>query len=108
MLTAALGATGAAWRWQAPRAARRPSDKIQGAARMAVGSSSLYLSPEDSRALGRYELVEQDHIVFADYRRDGERVFIDHVETPPALRGAGAAGRLMEAIAAAARLEGLT
>jgi len=62
----------------------------------------------DNRALGRYELVEQDHIVFADYRRDGERVFIDHVETPPALRGAGAAGRLMEAIAAAARLEGLT
>jgi predicted GNAT family acetyltransferase len=45
--------------------------------------------------------------VFADYRRAPERLIIDHVEAPESLRGTGAAGRLMEAIASLARGEGL-
>ena len=57
---------------------------------------------------GRFEIGEPGQIVFADYRRSGELLFIDHVETPPALRGAGAAGTLMEAIVGRAREEGRT
>ncbi len=61
----------------------------------------------DNAAAHRFELDEQGQIVFADYRRDGRRLIIDHVETPLALRGAGAAGRLMAAIADLARKEQL-
>jgi uncharacterized protein len=56
----------------------------------------------------RFEMVEQGHTVFADYRRDGRRLFIDHVEAPVSLRGTGAAGRFMEGLVAAARAEGST
>ena len=62
----------------------------------------------DDVARRRLEMDEQGQIVFADYRRDGRRLFIDHVEAPMALRGGGAAGRFMEALAAHARREGLT
>jgi hypothetical protein len=55
----------------------------------------------------RYEMDEQGLTSWADYRRSGERLYIDHVESPPALRGTGAAGRLMAAVAAAARANGL-
>jgi len=63
---------------------------------------------KDNLALGRFEMIEQGQTVFADYRRDEGRLFIDHVEAPPALRGTGAAGRFMEALVAAARMEGAT
>ena len=56
----------------------------------------------------RFEIGEADQVVFADYRRSGDLLFIDHVETPPALRGAGAAGALMAEIVDQARLEGRT
>lgn len=55
----------------------------------------------------RYEMDEQGLTSWADYRRQGERLFIDHVETPPELRGTGAAGRLMAALAADARAKNL-
>ncbi|WP_304168885.1 GNAT family N-acetyltransferase [Phenylobacterium aquaticum] len=55
----------------------------------------------------RYEMVEQGLTSWADYRRDGDRLFIDHVEAPVALRGTGASGRLMAALAADARAKGL-
>lgn len=55
----------------------------------------------------RYEMVEQGQTSWADYRRDGSRLIIDHVEAPPALRGTGASGRLMAAVAADARDKGL-
>jgi predicted GNAT family acetyltransferase len=55
----------------------------------------------------RYEMDEQGLTSWADYRRSGERLFIDHVEAPIPLRGSGAAGRLMAAIAAEARARGL-
>ena len=51
----------------------------------------------------RYELDVENQVVWADYQRDGERVVITHVEAPPALRGTGAAGRLMAALASEAR-----
>lgn len=55
----------------------------------------------------RYELDVDGQIVFASYHRDGETVQIRHVEAPPALRGTGAAGRLMEGIVGIARAEKL-
>lgn len=55
----------------------------------------------------RYELDVDGQIVFASYLRDGDTVQIRHVEAPPALRGTGAAGRLMEGIVGIARAEKL-
>jgi hypothetical protein len=55
----------------------------------------------------RYEMDEQGLTSWADYRRDGDRLLIDHVESPVPLRGTGASGRLMAALAADARAEGL-
>jgi uncharacterized protein len=62
----------------------------------------------DNPARQRFEMVEQGQTVFADYRRDGRRLFIDHVEAPVSLRGTGAAGRFMEGLVAAAQQEGST
>jgi len=61
----------------------------------------------DNPAMGRLEMVEAGQVVFADYRRAGGRLIVDHVEAPPALRGTGASGRFMEALAAWTRAEGL-
>jgi hypothetical protein len=63
---------------------------------------------KDNRQESRFEMVEDGQVVFADYRRDGRRIFIDHVEAPIPLRGSGAAGRFMEALVAEARREGAT
>ena len=49
----------------------------------------------DNTARSRFELTEQGLTAFAEYRLDGDRVIVPHVETPPALRGQGVAGRLM-------------
>ena len=57
----------------------------------------------DNHGASRFELDEGGEVVFADYRRLEGRLVIDHVEAPPALRGSGAAGRLMEGIVAHAR-----
>ena len=62
----------------------------------------------DNRAMSRFEIEEAGHTVWADYRRAEGRLIIDHVEAPQPLRGAGAAGRLMAAIAQRARNEGVT
>ena len=51
----------------------------------------------------RFELSENGLLAFADYRQDGARYVLTHVEADPALRGTGAAGRLMAAIVADAR-----
>jgi predicted GNAT family acetyltransferase len=55
----------------------------------------------------RYEMDEQGLTSWADYRRAGDVLYIDHVEAPVALRGSGAAGRLMAAVAAEARARSL-
>ncbi len=55
----------------------------------------------------RYEMDEQGMTSHADYQlRDG-RLYILYVESPPALRGTGAAGRLMSALLADVRKKGL-
>jgi len=53
----------------------------------------------------RFELPVEGEVVFADYRRQDGVLAILHVEAPPALRGSGAAGRLMRAVAEKARAE---
>jgi hypothetical protein len=60
----------------------------------------------DNSALHRFELTENGRIVFANYRRAGNVFTLPHVEADPALRGTGAAARLMEGIAALARENG--
>jgi predicted GNAT family acetyltransferase len=55
----------------------------------------------------RFERDEGGQVVFANYRRGEGRLIVDHVEAPIPLRGSGAAGRLMEEIAAYAREQGL-
>ena len=62
----------------------------------------------DNAALRRFELVEDGHTVIADYRRAGGVLTVSHVEAPDALRGSGAAGRLMDGVIAAARAAGET
>ena len=56
---------------------------------------------------GRFERDEGGMVSFADYRLEGGRLVIEHVETPVAGRGGGAAGRLMAAIVARATADGL-
>ena len=55
----------------------------------------------------RYEIVEDGGTVYADYRRQGERLYIDYVFSPVELRGTGASGRLMTAVAQKARQDNL-
>jgi len=62
---------------------------------------------KDNAAESRFELEEGGKLAFADYRRTGDRLILPHVEADPALRGTGAAGRLMQGVLAQARSEGL-
>ncbi len=59
----------------------------------------------DNASAGRFELAEPGGVSVADYRREPGRWVITHVEAPLALRGTGAAGRLMEGVLAQARGE---
>lgn len=54
----------------------------------------------------RFELEEDGHVAFADYVRHNGKLTIPHVEAPIALRGTGAAGRLMEGMLALIRDRG--
>ena len=68
-----------------------------------MGMSEITDNPKRSR----FELIEDGQTAFATYRRYGALVVIPHVEAPPALRGKGTAGRLMEGLVAHARAHGL-
>lgn len=66
----------------------------------------------DVRADQRFEQGFSDpegqlRTVFADYAVQGNTRVILHVEADPALRGTGAAGQFMQALAEHARTEGL-
>jgi predicted GNAT family acetyltransferase len=74
---------------------------------MTQDSSDLRDTPSLRDTGARYEMDEQGLTSWADYRRDGGRLYIDHVEAPMALRGTGASGRLMAALSADARAKGL-
>jgi len=61
----------------------------------------------DNTATNRFELKVNDSIAYADYRRADGKLYIDFVEAPAALRGTGAAGRLMEQIVTLAERENI-
>jgi predicted GNAT family acetyltransferase len=61
---------------------------------------------EDNLARSRFELVVGEQVVFANYHRQPGTLVISHVYAPIPLRGTGAAGVLMEAVAAQAQAEG--
>jgi hypothetical protein len=61
------------------------------------------VSVVDNEAKSRFELEENGELAFATYRRSGDVFTIPHVEAAIALRGTGAAGRLMDGVAAVAR-----
>lgn len=58
-------------------------------------------------ALRRFEIVEDGKLAFADFRLQGDVLILPHVEADPALRGRGAAGRLMAGVLEYARGQGL-
>ncbi len=57
----------------------------------------------DNQAAGRFELVEDGKLAFADYRVENGVLILPHVEADPALRGKGSAGRLMTGVLDLAR-----
>lgn len=57
----------------------------------------------DNAADSRYEMDVDGETVFARYRKQDGVLTILWVEAPPALRGSGAAGRLMKLVAQEAR-----
>jgi predicted GNAT family acetyltransferase len=61
----------------------------------------------DNPAKSRFELEEAGEIAFADYVRRGNVLILPHVEAPMALRGTGAAGRLMTGMLDQVRAAGL-
>jgi uncharacterized protein len=57
----------------------------------------------DNTQLQRFERSEDGNLAFCNYRLEPGVVSLTHFETPPAARGRGLAGRLMEAIVDDAR-----
>jgi len=57
----------------------------------------------DNTAAHRFELEEGGLTAVAEYHTRDMTLYIDYVESPPALRGTGTAGRLMEGVMQAAR-----
>jgi predicted GNAT family acetyltransferase len=60
----------------------------------------------DNTGESRFEYTVDGHTAYADYRREGKKLFIDFVFSPEELRGTGAAGTLMKHIVQAAGKEG--
>ena len=61
----------------------------------------------DNTVLRRFELDADGNTAFATYRREGDTLFILHVETPPALRGQGIAAQVMSGALSLIRRDGL-
>jgi hypothetical protein len=59
----------------------------------------------DNREKSRFELEENGLLAWAEYRIQGGKYLIPHVEAQPPLRGTGAAGRLMQQIVDHARAQ---
>ncbi len=60
----------------------------------------------DNPHKSRFEMEEAGLVAFANYQRRDAVLIIPHVEAPPALRGTGAAGRLMAGMLALVRERG--
>ena len=63
--------------------------------------------PELRDTGARYEMDEEGLTSYADYRKAGDTLYLDYVFSPVPLRGTGASGRLMAALAADAREKNL-
>lgn len=61
----------------------------------------------DNAVQGRFELMQNGHMAYANYRIAEGRMLIPYVEAAVPLRGTGAASRLMEHVAGEARVRGL-
>ncbi len=61
----------------------------------------------DNRAQRRFELMEDGHTAYADYAVEKDVLSIKYVFAPEALRGSGAAGRLMAGVTDFARAQNL-
>jgi len=61
----------------------------------------------DNTGENRFELTEDGKLAYADYRLEGDVLVIPYVESDPALRGKGTAGRLMTGVLDSARARGL-
>ncbi len=61
----------------------------------------------DNASEHRFEMDEQGLTSWAEYRRSDGLLTITYVYAPPELRGSGAAGRLMTAVAEAAKADGV-
>ncbi len=61
----------------------------------------------DNVADQRFEMAVDGQVAFAAYRTGPGVLLVHHVETPPALRGGGVAGRLMQGVLEIIRARGL-
>lgn len=61
----------------------------------------------DNTEKRRFELVEEGHMAYADYALENGVLSIKYVFASEALRGTGAAGRVMEGIVGIARSKNL-
>jgi len=61
----------------------------------------------DNKAANRYELQVHGHLAVADYRLEGGKLFITHVEVPGELRGQGIAAQVMDGVIEDAKTRGL-
>ncbi len=60
----------------------------------------------DNQEQHRFELVEDGHLAFAEYRIDGGVITFTHTIVPPEIGGRGVASRLIGAALASARDRG--
>lgn len=56
----------------------------------------------------QFELTTQGHTAFLEFYREGNKLFLNHTEAPEALKGKGAAKKLVELSLKHARENGLT
>lgn len=61
----------------------------------------------DNPVKNRYELDVSGALAIAEYRLDGNKIIITHVEVPESLRGQGVAAKVMEGVVADASRRGL-
>ena len=61
----------------------------------------------DNEEKHRFEAEEDGYLVYVSYREHDGRLILTHAEADPALRGKGAADRLMQAIVSHARAHDL-
>jgi uncharacterized protein len=66
------------------------------------------MTVKDNPSAGRYEMDVNGHLAVAEYRLQGSQIFINHVETPEALRGQGVAAKVMAGVVEDAAARGLT